>query len=1619
MAEDIDGALGVKATIDAQDVQKGADQFVANIQRMQRAAETATDTMSDGFAFLRQTISTLSAAIDAVKGKLTSISGAMGQVKPTDAASAEAYAQLKAQVESLTQANDALKVRLAETSASVERQSKAAQQAAGSMKSLASSATSAGKATTAATEAKNRMKELGDTIKFDKEQVALMTEEYAKLQAQLDSLQTKRAALQQQPVQADPLAQQVKDTKLADTNAEIEKTEAKMGSLTSLMEEYKGEIADSAEQMTQLSGQTGQTSERSVTLRTELRNAKQEVATMLANGQQNTAEFGRAVQRANELQAALKKANMAVSGKGLAFQSFNLLSQSISGVTGALSTYMGIAGLFTDDQEQLAKVQKDLSSVMAITMGVQQMLNAATTIGTTWNALKAASVEAVAAAEGKAAGTEAARAVTQGVETGTTVAATAASWSLTTAVKALSLAIKQIPVIGWVIAAVSALVAGAVALYNWCTKETEAEEDARKVNEAYGKQVEKTNETLLGSSKQMGENLVKFKELKSQYDKVKGSSKELNKFIKDNQDSFRDLNVSVRDANEADRVFAQNSQAVIEAFKLRARAAAAAQAAQEAYAEAFRHQLAAEGWEGSAKTGSHRHTEEQQQEARRIAGNERNLSTKLNAQGDRLFDLSKQQEGKADEALQKAGLSKYQRDDKGEGQGGGSRGSSSSNNKSQAQIRYENQKRTDEAAMEEAKAYADKYLELSEMLTSNMEEGHAKQAAEIQRSRDKQLSELNEWLKGLAEKRKELAKENWINADPTQKRDERQWAQTEQGQWTDDQWVHAVTFTKSANGGEVQTSIGRLVEQYTDAIQDATIKQQAQITQGVVDTYSAAATEKSEQLKKLYDDIAYLEQQLATAEDGAQKKAMQAALKRMQADKEWIESSKAKWNEYLQKYGTFLERRQALQEQFQHDTEGMDEDSPEYLMRKNQFDEDSSKLASDEEMQGLNFAQAFGDLSSIDTEVLERIHQQLRAIIEDNEELSTTDRLKFLEQYQKVGQQISENKQGMLKGSWIGDIVGSREKSRQQDDEKAFWQKEVDRAGQRKTEADSQLATADSQYAASRGALNDFLRGNTNGLTADSFKGLMGADLKDPQALQQVQQIIQAGGGDWSKIEAQFTQLFQTLQGAATKQQAAQAGANQAAQQEQQAKANQSAAQTKQQTAAVGMGVFSGINQNVQSLNALVQKFGDSESSFAKGIGQFAESTGEAMAAVQSLASGDVLGAVLHLANAFESIGNSMAYFFGFDDGEKEWKDAVDRYERLSDIWDDLIDKKKEYISMEYDSDKLNEEINSVKSLYSAKEKATTKELKTYFDIQHPNAHSYGYRINQEVQKAIGGNWDGLWAYVGKNFGTDISNLADATYDQLRKFQEYNNGEAWGAIGSNEARQYLEELLEIKKAKQDFDDEMNEKVTGISYQTMVDDFMDCLTDMDKGADDFVKSLKKKIRSALINNAFGQQVEAKIKVWTEAIQEDTKNGTMTAEKWAQYRDEIAQQANIWENQAKALTENLGMQDSTSDVSQSSGYASASETTIEELSGRQLATNEALYSIRDILSAGQAEAQTALNQVVTIASSHGAYWEQSVELQTSTVEHLANIEKNTAELFGIHEKLTKIEKNTRSL
>lgn len=1617
MAEDFDGALGIRASIDASDIQKGANDFIRAVQNMANESDKAVNTMADGYSFLMEQINKLSEAIDAAKGKLTSISGAMSNVAPADGVSSQAYDDLKSQIAALTSENDNLKSKLEETTASIAEQAKAtasASTAMGEYQSVTQSAGNSGGIASVGGKAKSEMRELAETIKFDTEQIALMEQEYAKLEQTLNRLQSKKSTIEATPTSSDPLAQEVKQTKLDGVNSGISQTQEQMSRIKAITTEYKGEIAQCSQRMSELGNQTAQTTVKTQALRTQLRNARQHVAELILSGKQGTIEFGKAVNQANKLQAAFNKASLAISGKSLAFNSFNMLSTAVNGVTGALTTYMGVAGLFTDDQEELARIQKNLQAIMSVSMGVQQLMNAATQISVKWEALKASALAAVAASAEGATAAEGGKAAADVANTGTAAAATSANWTLAAAFKAVGLAIKSIPVIGWIIAGITALVAGAVALYKWVTKLTPAEKANQEAAKAYGEQLKKNRETMLDQSKSIGENVGKFKQLQQKYNDVKGDSKKLDKFIKDNKDNFEELGFSVDNATEAENIFHKNAGAVVEGFKLRAKAAAQAKVAMDSYAEAYRLQLEAEGWERSAKYGNSRHNKEDQQMALERAKAMRAQAGKLYNNADKAINDSNKTNQELDAYNKKHGIkSPTKNGGSGEAKSGEGSGSSGGG-KSWQEIAYENAQKWHELQLDEEKAFNDKMKEYSDMVLETKEDGAEKELQQIQRTRNEQLKALSDWLDELAEKRRQVAMDTWVNAK--EGRTEQQWSQTKQGKQDNEYWRNQV-LTKNPRINEVY-------ELNANAIQDKSIHDTEKVVDDILSKYENQNNkERKERLKTLAEDIKILEDKLTAIEDESEKERVSNLLKNAQSERNWLSQSKEAWNEYYQKYGTFLEKRKALEDKFLHDTQGMDEDTPEYLMLKKQKEEAESTLEAEEKLAGFDWMDAFGDLTKLSDTTLERVKNQLKDIIELDKTLNASDKAKFVEKYNKASDEIEKRKESWSDytgNNWVSNIF----KNKQQDKyERKKREEEYERAKQNYKDKVDEYNTAKSdQFLAEddlskkKGALNDFLQQNGSSLNADSFQGM---------DMSQALQMLQQNGGDFSQMGQQFKSLFSGFQGAQQGAQTAAANASQAAQAMQGAQQGMEAAQ-----GAIGGGgggggaamteaIIKGINQNVQSLNQLVKKFGNEDSGFAQGMQDFAESSQEATEAFDSFKNGDFFGTILHLSNAIEKLGSSVAKFFGFNDGEVAYQKELKNYKNMSKIWDDLIDKKKEYINLSFGNE-AKKEAESIQSLYKAEQTSLRSLTQRFLDKRSVNAHSQSYRNTEAVKNAGGFS---AWS---KSSGVNISRIEDLTekdysYKELLALKSADNGKFWGSLGE-EVQNYLDKLIEAKKAQEDFAEDMKEKLTGVKFDTMVSDFMSCLEDMNQGADDWVNSFKDKIRKAIIDNMMGKQVKEWLEDYTKRYQDAMNKGTLTDAERQQFIDEANEKSNEFFNQRKEILENIGLGKSSDSSSSGGGFATASEESVEELSGRALAANEALYSIMDIESSHTMTYEAindGIQQMITIEKGRNEYYNESIEIQRTSVSHLASIAKNTNELYAMNERLAKIEKNTRNM
>lgn len=326
---------------------------------------------------------------------------------------------------------------------------------------------------------------------------------------------------------------------------------------------------------------TKETTKSTVSLRTQIRNLKEEMANLVANGiDEQSDAYKRLVNELGRLQDI--QGDISAQGKILANDqsSFQGVLSGLSGLTGAFSAASGAAALFGQENEELQRVMAKVQAIMAITMGMQQVSQALNKdsafqlvtlnkLKTWWTkitraaagaeAAEAAAKRAVATSSAQATTAEAADTAAKGLNTVAAGGATAANLTFAGAIRAVGLAIKSIPVFGWILAGISALITAGTLLYRKFTSEHKA---MQKANEEFSKSVIESSYKTIGA----------VENLSLQWSKLGNDMKAKEKFIKDNKKAFDDLGISIKKVHDAENLLIQNKENFINAQIAKARA---------------------------------------------------------------------------------------------------------------------------------------------------------------------------------------------------------------------------------------------------------------------------------------------------------------------------------------------------------------------------------------------------------------------------------------------------------------------------------------------------------------------------------------------------------------------------------------------------------------------------------------------------------------------------------------------------------------------------------------------------------------------------------------------------------------------------------------------------------------------------------------------------------------------------------------------------------------------------------------------------------------------------------------------------------------------------------------
>lgn len=277
-----------------------------------------------------------------------------------------------------------------------------------------------------------------------------------------------------------------------------------------------------------------------ISLRTQLRNVREELALLEANGQRGTEAFKKLQQEAGRLTDAIGDATTQARIFSHDNRGLQGMISGLSGVVGAFSAAQGAVALFAGENEDLQKVMLKVQSLMSITIGLQQVANTINKDSAFMLTTVVKAKELLAAATNKLT-------IALG---GSTIVAKALMATLTLG----------LPV------AITVIIA---ALSKLQSKQAEA----KKAQEEFNKKV----------SEAAGKPVAAYRALQTEWISLSGSLKEREKWVQDNADNFKELGFSVRDAKEAEELLVSNSSKFVEAMMLRAKAAATSELAIEKY----------------------------------------------------------------------------------------------------------------------------------------------------------------------------------------------------------------------------------------------------------------------------------------------------------------------------------------------------------------------------------------------------------------------------------------------------------------------------------------------------------------------------------------------------------------------------------------------------------------------------------------------------------------------------------------------------------------------------------------------------------------------------------------------------------------------------------------------------------------------------------------------------------------------------------------------------------------------------------------------------------------------------------------------------------------------------
>lgn len=470
-------------------------------------------------------------------------------------------------------------------------------------------------------------------------------------------------------------------------------------------------------------------------------------------------------------------------------------------------------------------------------------------------------------------------------------------------------------------------------------------------------------------------------------------------------------------------------------------------------------------------------------------------------------------------------------------------------------------------------------------------------------------------------------------------------------------------------------------------------------------------------------------------------------------------------------------------------------------------------------------------------------------------------------------------------------------------------------------------------------------------------------------------------------------------------------------------------AQKRQQNAQVNVQKSTDkTTSNLVTLSNVITQLGSNSEMSLSEIGNLASDVVDVFTEAGSKIGG-IIGAVFSLLDAigtqgldgfignifssvFKSVGGiwdtltfgGFSKLFGIGGNEKEVQDTInrltDRNEKLQSAIESLTEEMKSSKGSEKSVAEYNKAIKYQEE-YNKNVLAKAQANASYHSKHHSWAYYMGWSesdiqwIRENVMAEFTGT-DSLW-----QMSPEQMDLLRQNVDLWQKMADSGKG-GYG----NGVVDALGEYADLAGNLEELKEGLFEQLTGISFDSMYDSFIDTLMDMDASAEDFADNLSEYFMRAMLSDKIGNMYSQKLEDWWNRFGESMKDGNLSESE----RNSLQNEYMEYVNEALKLRDELAAAtgyDKTGSSSQQSASSRGfgTEMTHEdagELSGRFTAVYESNLRIET------AEQQ----QTVAITELRG-----SISALTSQVTGLYNIADETRTILAnSYLELQQIRENT---